>query len=233
MGRSVEKQVRWFWRLVMMPVLFGLVGASVNFATIQRGIIPKSCAIVIAGARPCTLSCLPGLTQHQVNKCWRVHPAPLSILRHHHQRPGIHAASQLCLDLFECCLHPANLESPCEVEYCQQERQTILIAPLCRFQGQWLVSCAACSCQSCCTCTGWFRALCAETKSVMMGPVFLYAGLGVRMPITYLVMLGSKFTWKEKLFFAIAWSPKVHPHCPQASPIDESRSTAKACASLL
>lgn len=49
MVRSLEKQVRWFWRFVMMPVLFGLVGASVNFATIQRGIIPKACAIIVAG----------------------------------------------------------------------------------------------------------------------------------------------------------------------------------------
>ncbi len=40
------------------------------------------------------------------------------------------------------------------------------------------------------------------------------AGLAVRMPTTYLVMLKSRFTWKEKLFFAIAWSPKVPPHCP-------------------
>lgn len=67
MGRSVEKQVRWFWRLVMMPVLFGLVGASVDFATIERGIIPKSCAIIIAGANPCALPCPPGLT------CWHSH----------------------------------------------------------------------------------------------------------------------------------------------------------------
>ena len=62
MGRSVEKQVRWFWRLIMMPVLFGLVGASVNFASIERGIIPKSCAIIIAGACPMHPQCLPGST---------------------------------------------------------------------------------------------------------------------------------------------------------------------------
>lgn len=62
MGRSVEKQVRWFWRFVMMPVLFGLVGASINFATIQRGIIPKSCAIIIAGARAAS-SFFPGHPQ--------------------------------------------------------------------------------------------------------------------------------------------------------------------------
>ena len=37
----------------------------------------------------------------------------------------------------------------------------------------------------------------------------LHAGLGLRMPVTFLVMTGSKFTFLEKLFFAIAWSPKV------------------------
>ncbi|BDA43853.1 Sodium/hydrogen exchanger 9B2 [Coccomyxa sp. Obi] len=95
MGRSVEKHVRWFWRMVMMPVMFGLVGASVNFSTIQRGIIPKSCAIIIAG-------------------------------------------------------------------------------------------------------------------------------LGVRMPITYMVMLGSKYTWMEKLFFAIAWSPKATVQATLANlPLDQ------------
>ena len=29
------------------------------------------------------------------------------------------------------------------------------------------------------------------------------------MPVTFLVMMGSKFNFLEKLFFAIAWSPKV------------------------
>jgi hypothetical protein len=37
------------------------------------------------------------------------------------------------------------------------------------------------------------------------------AGLAVRMPITFLVMLGSRFNFKEKLFIAFAWSPKVCP----------------------
>ena len=32
------------------------------------------------------------------------------------------------------------------------------------------------------------------------------------MPVTFLVMTGSKFTFLEKLFFAIAWSPKVGLH---------------------
>lgn len=52
MGRSVEKQVRWFWRFVMMPLMFGLVGASVNFKTIDKSIIPKAVAIIVSGQLP-------------------------------------------------------------------------------------------------------------------------------------------------------------------------------------
>ena len=36
-------------------------------------------------------------------------------------------------------------------------------------------------------------------------------GLAVRMPSTFLVMWGGGFTWKERLFFAFAWTPKVFP----------------------
>jgi len=36
------------------------------------------------------------------------------------------------------------------------------------------------------------------------------AGLAVRMPVTFAVMSGG-FTLREKLFFAIAWSPKARP----------------------
>ena len=56
MGRSVEKQVRWFWRFVMMPLMFGLVGASVDFKTIDTSIIPKAVAIVVAG-QPLSAAC--------------------------------------------------------------------------------------------------------------------------------------------------------------------------------
>ena len=45
----MEKQVRWFWRFVMMPLLFGLVGASINFKKIDTSTISKACAIIIAG----------------------------------------------------------------------------------------------------------------------------------------------------------------------------------------
>ena len=37
----------------------------------------------------------------------------------------------------------------------------------------------------------------------------LPAGLAVRMPASFLVMYGAGYTWKEKLFFAFAWTPKV------------------------
>ena len=35
------------------------------------------------------------------------------------------------------------------------------------------------------------------------------AGLAVRAPITFLVMYFSGFSAKEKLFFALAWTPKA------------------------
>ena len=52
MGRAVEKQVRWFWRFVMMPLLFGLVGTSVDLKTLDTSIIPRACAIVVSGQSP-------------------------------------------------------------------------------------------------------------------------------------------------------------------------------------
>ena len=47
----------------------------------------------------------------------------------------------------------------------------------------------------------------ARQTTLLPGP----AGLGLRMPITFLVMYGSGFSIKEKLFFALSWSPKVRP----------------------
>ena len=35
----------------------------------------------------------------------------------------------------------------------------------------------------------------------------------MRMPTSFLVMFGGQFNWKEKLFLAFAWSPKVR-HLP-------------------
>ena len=40
----------------MMPLMFGLVGASVNFKTIDKSIIPKAVAIVVAG-QPLSAAC--------------------------------------------------------------------------------------------------------------------------------------------------------------------------------
>ncbi|KAK9826729.1 hypothetical protein WJX81_002380 [Elliptochloris bilobata] len=48
-ARVVERQLRWFWRFVTMPVLFGLVGATVNFAVLDRTVIAKACIIIVAG----------------------------------------------------------------------------------------------------------------------------------------------------------------------------------------
>ena len=48
---QVEKNVRFVWRFIMMPLLFGLIGASMVFRTLTKSSIPKACAIVIAGER--------------------------------------------------------------------------------------------------------------------------------------------------------------------------------------
>ena len=41
--------MRFVWRFLMMPLLFGLIGASMVFRTLTQSSIPKACAIVIAG----------------------------------------------------------------------------------------------------------------------------------------------------------------------------------------
>lgn len=46
---QVERHVRWVWRFLMMPLLFGLIGTSVNFSSLAKGTIPKSVGIVFAG----------------------------------------------------------------------------------------------------------------------------------------------------------------------------------------
>ena len=78
MGRSVEKQVRWFWRFIMSPLMFGLVGASVNFKTIDSSIIPKSVAIIVAGQPPLHST----LQMHAVP---RIYHDSLEILRSTHE----------------------------------------------------------------------------------------------------------------------------------------------------
>lgn len=37
----------------------------------------------------------------------------------------------------------------------------------------------------------------------------LYAGLGVRVIITYFIMGKQRYNWKERVFYAIAWTPKA------------------------
>lgn len=47
---NVERHIRWFWGLVMCPLMFGLVGAYIDFASIPHDTISRACAIVCAGA---------------------------------------------------------------------------------------------------------------------------------------------------------------------------------------
>ena len=45
-----EQVVGTFWRWVAQPLLFGLIGTGVNFHTISAHTLPKSLAVVLAGA---------------------------------------------------------------------------------------------------------------------------------------------------------------------------------------
>ena len=66
---QVEKHVRWLWRFIMMPILFGLIGNAMRFKTLPNNIIPKACAIIFAG-RNATLQNGPGgLAHRHVNCC--------------------------------------------------------------------------------------------------------------------------------------------------------------------
>ncbi|KAL3133331.1 hypothetical protein ABBQ38_007206 [Trebouxia sp. C0009 RCD-2024] len=47
--RSIEKHVRWLWRFIMMPILFGLIGNAMRFNTLQKNSIAKACGIIVAG----------------------------------------------------------------------------------------------------------------------------------------------------------------------------------------
>ena len=49
LARSVEKHVRWFWRIIMCPLLFGIIGTQMNFNNLPSGTIPKAVAIIFAG----------------------------------------------------------------------------------------------------------------------------------------------------------------------------------------
>eukprot|EP00884_Botryococcus_braunii_P018317 jgi/Botrbrau1/5169/Bobra.0172s0041.1 len=64
----------------------------------------------------------------------------------------------------------------------------------------------------------------AQIESIYIGKAcaIVVAGLGVRMPVTFFVMLGSRFTLKEKIFVAFAWSPKATVQAALASsPMDQ------------
>ena len=52
LARSVEKHVRWFWRYIMCPLLFGLIGTLLNFNGLDTGTVAKAIAIIFAGALP-------------------------------------------------------------------------------------------------------------------------------------------------------------------------------------
>lgn len=60
---QVEKFVKWLWRFIVMPLLFGLIGASMRFSTLQHNSIGKACGIIFAGVLP-TMHC-PGLVCSQ------------------------------------------------------------------------------------------------------------------------------------------------------------------------
>jgi len=45
--------VRWFWRFIMCPLLFGIIGTQMNFNTLPSGTIPKAFAIIFAGDPEC------------------------------------------------------------------------------------------------------------------------------------------------------------------------------------
>ena len=52
LARGVEKHVRWFWRYIMCPLLFGLIGTLLNFNGLKTGTVARAIAIIFAGAFP-------------------------------------------------------------------------------------------------------------------------------------------------------------------------------------
>lgn len=53
---QIEKHVRWLWRFIMMPILFGLIGDAMRFNSLQKNSIAKACGIIFAGWTPLTFS---------------------------------------------------------------------------------------------------------------------------------------------------------------------------------
>lgn len=48
--RQAEGAVRFIWRFLLMPLLFCLIGTTINFSTLASSTIAKACSIVFAGA---------------------------------------------------------------------------------------------------------------------------------------------------------------------------------------
>lgn len=48
--RQAEVAVRFLWRFILMPLLFTLIGTTINFSTLSASVIQKACSIVCAGA---------------------------------------------------------------------------------------------------------------------------------------------------------------------------------------
>ena len=46
---QIEKHVRWLWRFIMMPILFGLIGNAMRFNSLKKNSIAKACGIIFAG----------------------------------------------------------------------------------------------------------------------------------------------------------------------------------------
>ena len=91
---QVEKNVRFVWRFLMMPLLFGLIGASMVFRTLTQSSIPKACAIVIAGEHQAwltgPLSCLlcPAACLYMPG-CLLIGPSCSRVLHSNHAVLGI------------------------------------------------------------------------------------------------------------------------------------------------
>lgn len=182
LARSVEKHVRWFWRFVMCPLLFGLIGTTMNFNTLPTNIIPKSVAIICAGS----------FTPLVRASLWLRKPVSV--------RMGMlcKQAAWLCLvSVLTQASHSVLLSSRSDSSSCE----------------------AACAMRECCQeagSSGWCWCVMNARPWSSAFATFLKfeldAGLAVRIPLTWLVMCFSGFTFKEKLFFALAWTPKAcHP----------------------
>ena len=51
--RQAEHAVRFLWRFILMPLLFTLIGTTINFSTLSTSTIQKACALIFAGQLLC------------------------------------------------------------------------------------------------------------------------------------------------------------------------------------